>query len=136
MIISHLLYPMSYPRRVVIGPGGPITIFEQRNTKPQSGPRQPMSPVFLARNDLSGPARGVFARLGKDKEDPNPHLAEAVIAWHLGEVGAADDAFEKRGDPRRQREPLERATESHQVLLKKLRDAFEAGSQLSTIATA
>ena len=39
MINSHLLYPMSYPRRIVIGPET-NHVFEQRNTKPQSGPRQ------------------------------------------------------------------------------------------------
>lgn len=59
----------------------------------ESGPRPPMAAVFVARSDLIGAARGTFARLAKDKEDPNPHLAEGIMAWHAGDLGAADASF-------------------------------------------
>ncbi len=61
----------------------------------QSGPRSPMAPVFISRSDFLAPARGTFAPLAKDKEDPNPSLAEGLIAWHLGDLTAADAAFVK-----------------------------------------
>ncbi|MBK7863993.1 MAG: zinc-ribbon domain-containing protein [Archangiaceae bacterium] len=59
----------------------------------QSGPRPPMSPLFISRSDIVGPARGTFARLGKEKDDPNPLIAEGVLAWHAGDLAGADDAF-------------------------------------------
>lgn len=59
----------------------------------QSGPRAAMAAVFIGRADFIGAARGTFAPLGKDKEDPNPSLAEGLIAWHLGDLGAAEAAF-------------------------------------------
>src|SRR5579883_1658318 len=54
MIISHPLYPMSYPRIGAIDrtrtgsgflrcPNDGLLVYVQRNAKPQSGPRQPVS---------------------------------------------------------------------------------------------
>jgi tetratricopeptide (TPR) repeat protein len=59
----------------------------------QSGPRRAMAPHFTRANDLIAPARGVFAKLGKEKDDPNPYYAEGAMAWHAGELGPADAAF-------------------------------------------
>jgi len=61
----------------------------------QSGPRAPMAAVFFARSDFIGAARGTFAKLGKDAEDPNPRLAEGILAWHAGDLGTADSEFAK-----------------------------------------
>ncbi len=61
----------------------------------QSGPRPPMAAVYFARSDFIGAARGTFAKLGKDAEDPNPNLAEGILAWHSGDLAAADDRFSK-----------------------------------------
>jgi hypothetical protein len=56
MISSHLLYPMSYPRMVIDCTACTTIVFEQRNAKPQSGPRQPESyepgPEAARRNGL------------------------------------------------------------------------------------
>jgi tetratricopeptide (TPR) repeat protein len=59
----------------------------------QTGPRPPMAPYFTRPGDFIAPARGVFSKLGKDPEDPNPHYAEGAMAWHAGELGSADQAF-------------------------------------------
>ncbi|MBL8955120.1 MAG: hypothetical protein JNK82_30365, partial [Myxococcaceae bacterium] len=61
----------------------------------QSGPRAPMSAVYFSKADFIGSARGTFAKLGKDAEDPNPRLAEGILAWHSGDLAAADDQLSK-----------------------------------------
>jgi predicted Zn finger-like uncharacterized protein len=59
----------------------------------QTGPRPPMAELYTRPADFIGPARGLFAKLGKDKEDPNPRYAEGALAWHAGDLVASDKAF-------------------------------------------
>jgi predicted Zn finger-like uncharacterized protein len=59
----------------------------------QSGPRPAMAAYFTRAADFIAPARGLFAKLAKEKDDPNPRYAEGAMAWHAGDIAAADAAF-------------------------------------------
>jgi hypothetical protein len=80
--------------------------------------------------DLTAPVEVVVPAQPDDA--PRDEL-EAAHQIQLRDVGTrtrsplADNAFERAPDAKRQRELLERAGESHEALLKRLRDAFEAG---------
>lgn len=61
----------------------------------RGGPLAVMAPVFVRPADLLRPARGLFLPLSRDVEDPNPQLAEGLVAWFSDDLEGAEKAFEK-----------------------------------------
>lgn len=58
-------------------------------------PMAVLSPLPLRPLELLRPARGAFLPLSQAPDDPNPHLAEGLVAWFAGLHGEADQIFAK-----------------------------------------
>ena len=67
----------------------------------QGAPVPVMARVFLRPQDVLRQARGAFEPLSQADEDPNPPVAEGLVAWFSGDLGAADKHFDQaaRFDP-------------------------------------
>ena len=61
----------------------------------QSGPLPVMARYFVRPSDVLKAARGAFASLSKDAEDPNVPMAEGLVAWHSQDTTASEAAFNK-----------------------------------------
>lgn len=61
----------------------------------QSGPRPILTRSFVGLEELLRGAEGHFGALSTGRLDPNPHLCEGLIRWHLGELAGADQRFQR-----------------------------------------
>ncbi len=59
----------------------------------QVAPALTMSRFFLGTAETLVPAKGAFLVLRQDALDPNPLLAEGLLAFHTGQLGEADKIF-------------------------------------------
>lgn len=59
----------------------------------QPAPALTMSRYYFTTAEVLLPAKGAFMGLRKDALDPNPLLAEGLLAFHLGQLAEADKIF-------------------------------------------
>ncbi len=59
------------------------------------GPMPAMARFYVRSADLLKAARGAFEPLSKEAEDPNPPIAEGLVAWHANDYLAAEKFFAK-----------------------------------------
>jgi cellulose synthase operon protein C len=61
----------------------------------RAAPLAVMAPVYVRAADVLKPARGAFEPLARDDEDPNPPLAEGLLAWFSDDHDAAAKLFDR-----------------------------------------
>lgn len=66
-----------------------------RGDPERSMPLPVMARGYLQPSDLLRPAVGQFFGLSTGRDDPNPHLCEALVRFHLGELAEADRELTK-----------------------------------------
>lgn len=58
-------------------------------------PRPSMARLYVRPADVLRAAKGSFELLSKEAEDPNPPMAEGLLAWHSGDWAAAEREFSR-----------------------------------------
>jgi tetratricopeptide (TPR) repeat protein len=61
----------------------------------RGAPLAVMAPIYVRSSDLLRPARGAFEPLARDDEDPNPPLAEGLLAWFSDDLEGAAKLFDR-----------------------------------------
>lgn len=61
----------------------------------RAAPLAVMAPIFVRPQDVLKPARGAFEALAEADEDPNPPLAEGLLAWFSDDLDAAAKQFDR-----------------------------------------